>query len=56
MDGARAELWLEEAMAHGAGDLDFSAVVATILGEDDSAPRDQSPSPSWSGSPSTAPE
>ena len=51
-----AREWLEEAMAHGAGDLDFSAVVATILGEDDSASRDESPSPSWSGSPSASPE
>jgi 3-hydroxyisobutyrate dehydrogenase-like beta-hydroxyacid dehydrogenase len=25
--------WLDEAAEHGAGDLDFSAVVATILGQ-----------------------
>jgi 3-hydroxyisobutyrate dehydrogenase-like beta-hydroxyacid dehydrogenase len=35
---ARATLkWLEEASRHGAGDLDFSAVVATIAGENTSA-------------------
>jgi 3-hydroxyisobutyrate dehydrogenase-like beta-hydroxyacid dehydrogenase len=35
---ARATLrWLEEASRHGAGDLDFSAVVATIAGESTSA-------------------
>jgi 3-hydroxyisobutyrate dehydrogenase-like beta-hydroxyacid dehydrogenase len=35
---ARATLkWLEEASRHGAGDLDFSAVVATIAGKSTSA-------------------
>lgn len=33
-----ARAWLDEAVLHGAGDLDYSAVVATILGEDASGP------------------
>ena len=39
-----AREWLDEAIVHGAGDRDFSAVVATILGEE--AARGESPSPS----------
>jgi 3-hydroxyisobutyrate dehydrogenase len=45
-----ASEWLEEGVAHAAGDLDFSAVVATILGEE---PRGDSPSESWSAPPPT---
>jgi 3-hydroxyisobutyrate dehydrogenase-like beta-hydroxyacid dehydrogenase len=33
--------WLDEAAEHGAADLDFSAVVATIIGEESSAYRRQ---------------
>jgi 3-hydroxyisobutyrate dehydrogenase-like beta-hydroxyacid dehydrogenase len=40
---------LDEAVDHGAGDLDYSAVVATIVGEEP-APRGDSPSP-WDAPP-----
>jgi 3-hydroxyisobutyrate dehydrogenase-like beta-hydroxyacid dehydrogenase len=45
-----AREWLDEAVDRGAGDLDYSAVVATILGET-AAPRGDSPSPSWAAAP-----
>lgn len=45
-----AREWLDEAVDRGAGDLDYSAVVATILGEE-AAPRGDSPSPSWDAPP-----
>jgi 3-hydroxyisobutyrate dehydrogenase len=51
-EASAASEWLEEGMAHAAGDLDFSAVVATILGEEP-APRGDSPSASWSAPPPT---
>jgi 3-hydroxyisobutyrate dehydrogenase-like beta-hydroxyacid dehydrogenase len=45
-----AREWLDEAVDRGAGDVDYSAVVATILGREP-APGGDSPSPSWDAPP-----
>ncbi len=48
-----AREWFDEAMDRGAGDLDYSAVVATIL-QEEPAPRGDAPPPS-SDAPPPAP-